>query len=163
MSWISTAIAVASTVASAAGTYVSVQGQRNAAKAAENTAKYNADVQRNQAMQEMEAAKENARRKQRDNSRLLARQRAMVASQGLVMEGTPLAILGETATMLQRDILDMGYQAQTRVRSLQASANMGIWDGKNQSAALKTGALTTGLQGVASAAGGYLSASGKLP
>ena len=162
MSWVATAVLAVSTVATAAGTYMSVQGQRNAAKAADMTAKYNADVQRSQAMQEMEVAKENARRKQRENSRILARQRAMVASQGLAMEGTPLAILGETATILQRDIMDMGYQAQTRVRSLQASANMGLWEGKNQSNALKTGALTSGLQGVASATGGYLSATGQI-
>lgn len=162
MSFAVTALAV-SAVATGVGTYMSVQGQRNAAKAAESTAKYNADVQRNQAMQEMEAAKENARRKQRENTRILARQRAMVASQGLAMEGTPLAVLGETATILQRDIMDMGYQAQMRTRSMQASANMGLWDGKNQSNALKTGALTSGLQGIASMGTGYLSASGKIP
>ena len=154
---------IISAAATGIGTYMSVQGQRAAADQAEKTAKYNADVQRNQAMQEMEVAKENARRKQRENSRILARQRAMVASQGLAMEGTPLAVLGETATTLQRDILDMGYQAQQRVRSLQASANMGLWEGRNQANAMRTGALTTGLQGIGSLTTGYLSATGKIP
>ena len=161
MSFAVTAFAVAAG-ATAIGTVMSVQGQRSAADQAEKTAQYNATVQRNQAAQEMEAAKENARRKERENGRILARQRALVAKSGLAMEGTPLAILGETATMLQRDILDMGYTAQQRVRTLQASANMGLWEGQNQSAALKTGALTTGIQGVAGMASGYLSNKGKI-
>lgn len=153
-------IAIASAVISAAGTYMSVQGQRNAADAADKTAKYNAKVQRSQAMQEMEAAKENSRRKARDNARIMGQQRAALAQSGLAMEGTPLAVLGETAMTLQRDILDMGYEAKTRVRSLQASANMGLWEGKNQSSALRTQALSTGLQGISSAATGYLEAKG---
>lgn len=147
---------IISAVATGVGTFMSVQGQRTAADQANATAKYNADVQRQQAAQEMEVAKENARRKQRENSRILARQRAMVARQGLAMEGTPLEILGETATTLQRDILDLGYQAQQRVRSLQVSANMGLWEGKNQANAIKTQSLTTGLKGVATMASGFL-------
>ena len=146
----------ASAIAGAVGTYVSVQGQRTAADAAKKTAAYNASVQRTQAAQEMEVAKENARRKARENARLLGRQRALAASSGLVMEGTPLAILGETATILQRDIMDIGYEAQMRSRSLQAGASMSLWEGKQQSSAMKTQALTTGLQGAASIAGGFL-------
>jgi hypothetical protein len=150
----------ASAIATGIGTYVSVQGQRSAADAAKKTADYNASVQRTQAAQEMEVAKENARRKARENARLLGRQRALVAQSGLVMEGTPLAILGESATILQRDILDMGYEAQQRSRSLQAGASMSLWEGKQQSSALKTEALTTGLQGAGKIAGGYLNYKG---
>jgi len=153
-------IAVASMVVTGVGTYVSVQGQRQAAKAAEQTAEYNAQVQRTQAAQEMEVAKENARRKARENARLLGRQRALVAQSGLVMEGTPLAILGESATVLQRDIMDIGYEAQMRSRSLQAGASMSLWEGKQQSSALKTQALTTGIQGASSIASGYLNYKG---
>lgn len=155
-----TGIAVASVVATGVGTYMSVQGQRNAAAAAEKTADYNAKIQRAQAMQEGEAAAENARRKARENARIIGRQRAIIAQSGLAMEGTPLAVLGETTSMLQRDILDMGYEASNRMRTLQASANMGLWQGKNQASALRTEALTTGLAGVSSMATGYMSATG---
>jgi hypothetical protein len=149
-----------SAVATGVGTYVSVQGQRQAAKAADQTAQYNAQVQRTQAAQEMEVAKENARRKARENARLLGRQRALVAQSGLVMEGTPLAILGESATILQRDIMDMGYEAQMRSRSLQAGASMSLWEGKQQSSAMKTQALTTGIEGAGKIASGYLNYKG---
>lgn len=154
-------LAFISAAATGVGTYMSYQGQRAAADQADKTAKYNAQIQRNQAMQEGAAAAENARRKARENARLLGRQRSMIAQSGVAMEGTPLARLGETATTLQRDILDMGYDAQTRIRSMQASANMGIWEGQNQSAALKTGAITSGLEGVARVSQGYLSYKGK--
>ena len=153
-------IGIASAVISAAGTYVSVQGQRAAADAAEKTADYNAKIQRDQAMQENAAAAENARRKQRENARIIGRQRAIIAQSGLAMEGTPLAVLGETASMLQRDILDMGYDAQNKVNSLQAGANMSLWQGRNQASALRTEALTTGLAGVASMGSGYMKATG---
>lgn len=157
-----TGIAVASVVATGVGTYMSVQGQRAAADAAEKTADYNAKIQRDQAKQEGEAAAENARRKARENARIIGRQRAIIAQSGLAMEGTPLAVLGETTSMLQRDILDMGYEASNRMRSLQASANMGLWQGKNQAGALRTEALTTGLAGVSSMATGYMNAAGTI-
>lgn len=161
MMWTGIALTV-STIATGVGTYMSVQGQRNAADAAEKTADYNAKIQRDQAVQESAAAAENSRRKARENARIIGRQRAIIAQSGLAMEGTPLAVLGETASMLQRDILDMGYDAQNKVNNLQAGANMSLWQGKNQASALRTEALTTGLSGVASMAGGYLNATGKI-
>jgi len=161
MSFVTIAIVV-SAAASGVGTYMSVQGQRNAADAAEKTGKYNAKIQRDQAMRENQSAAENVRRKTRENARIIGRQRAAIAQSGLAMEGTPLAMLGEASSMLQRDILDMSYDAQNRVTSLQSSANMGLWASKNQASAMRTDALTTGLAGVSTMANGYLAASGQL-
>lgn len=158
-----TVLAAISTVATGVGTYISMQGQKNAAIGVEKTAKYNAKIQRDQGMRENEAAAENVRRKTRENARILGRQRAAIAQSGLAMEGTPLAMLGETSSMLQRDILDMGYDAQNRVNSLQSSASMGLWAGKNQANALRTDALTTGLAGVATASSGLLNSTGWQP
>ena len=163
MSSVFTAIAVVATVA---GTTVSVIGQRNAATAAENIGKYNekigkynAKLQRDQAMQTNLANAENSRRKTRENARVLGAQRAALAQSGLSMEGTPLAVLGETAMTLQRDILDMGYNAATEVRALQAGANLSLsegkralYEGKSQASALRTSAVATGFNGVSSAA-----------
>jgi hypothetical protein len=161
MSFAITAIAAAG--ASIAGTAISFIGQRNAATAANQTAKYNAQIQRSQAVQETEVAKENARRKQRENSQIIGRQRAMLAQSGLAMEGTPLAVLGETAMTLQRDILDLGYDAATRARALKAGASMSIWEGKQQASAMKTASVGTAISGVTSATTGYLTATGKIP
>ncbi len=151
-----------STVVSLAGTAVSVQGQQNAAKAAENSARYNSELQRQQADQENKVVAENARRKARENNRELARIRAANAASGLTMEGTPLAVLGETAAMLDRDIQDMSFEASNRYRALIQGAQMDIWQGENEAAALRTQSYATALQGVSSATSGYLTSSGKL-
>lgn len=143
---------IAAAVASAVGTGVSVYGQRQAATAAENIGKYNSKLQRDQAVQTNLANAENARRKTRDNARVLGAQRAALAQSGLSMEGTPLAVLGETAMTLQRDILDMGYNAATKARALQAGANLSLYEGKSQASALRTSAVATGFNGVSSAA-----------
>lgn len=153
-------LAGASAVAGIAGVAMSVQGQRAAARAANDTAKYNAKVQRNQSMQETEALKENARRKTRDNARMLGQQRAALAQSGLAMEGTPLAVLGETAMTLQRDILDMGYEAETRRRSLLSGANQSIYQGQQQSSALKMQSAATAISGITQVATGYGQAKG---
>jgi len=149
MSSVFTAIAVVATVA---GTTVSVIGQRNAATAAENIGKYNAKLQRDQAGQTNLANAENSRRKTRENARVLGAQRAALAQSGLSMEGTPLAVLGETAMTLQRDILDMGYNAATKARALQAGANLSLYEGKSQASALRTSAVATFFNGVSNAA-----------
>ena len=153
-------IAATAAVVSLAGTAVAVKGQMNAATAAENTAKYNAKLQNQQATQTNLVAAENARRKTRENARIIGAQRAAIGASGLAMAGTPLAVLGETAMMLQRDILDIGFDSANQSRNLRAAANLSIYEGKSNASALKTSALATGISGVASAATGYGQAKG---
>ena len=155
-------IAATAAVVSVAGTAVAVKGQMNAAKGAENTAKYNSKIQKQQAAQATTVAAENARRKTRENARIIGAQRAAIGASGLAMSGTPLAVLGETSMMLQRDILDIGFDAANQSRNLQAAAKMSIYEGKSQASALRTNAVATGLSGVSSAATGYGEAKGYL-
>lgn len=153
-------IAATAAVVSVAGTGVAVIGQRNAATAANQTAKYNAKLQNQQATQTNLVAAENARRKTRENARIIGAQRAAIGASGLAMAGTPLAVLGETSMMLQRDILDIGFDSANQSRNLRAAANLSIYEGKSNASALKTSALATGISGVASAATGYGQAKG---
>lgn len=158
MSWIAVGVAVVSVV----GAGVSYVGQQQAADAAEQTAAYNARLQREQAAQDSQVAAENARRKEDENNRYLAAQRAALAANGLALEGTPLAVLGETSTTLERDILDMGFDAQNRQRQFIASANLSIFEGQSQAGALRTQSYGTLISGVASAVGSYGKASGSF-
>ena len=81
-------IAAAVSIASAVGgTYMSIQGQRSAAKAAQQSAEWNSDQARKQAKFEEETAQENMRRKRENNKRAIARQRAMGARAGLTDAG----------------------------------------------------------------------------
>lgn len=151
-----------STVVSLIGTGVSMKASADAADAAENVAAMNANEQRKQANKEAETAAENARRAEQEKTRYLATQRAQLAASGLAMEGTPLAVLGDTAQALELQIMDLGADAAARQRALRQGAALSIYEGKSQASALRTEAIATGLQGVSSAgmgaakAGGYI-------
>lgn len=142
-------------IISVVGTAVSMKAMHDQAKAAEYAAEHNAQVAEQQAAHETELAAENARRKEHENGRIIALQREAIAANGLAMTGTPLAMLGETVTLLQRDIMDMGYENASRVRELQNSAAMSRWEGETTASAMRTKMVATGISGVASAAGGY--------
>ena len=155
-------IGVATVVISAVGTGVSMKASADAADAAENVAMLNANEQKKQANREAEVAAENARRAEREKTRYLASQRAQLAASGLAMEGTPLAVLGDTAQALELQILDLGSEAATRMRALRQGAALSLYEGKSQASALRTQSIATGLDGLSSAAGGYLKASGSV-
>lgn len=156
------AIAIATTAVALVGTGVAVYGQVQAANAAEDAAEYNAEIKRNQARQESLAAEENARRKARENARFIAGQRAAIAKNGLSLEGTPLAVLGESAMMLERDIMDLSWDASNRSQALLHGAGMELWEGDSAAASLRTRAVASGLSGVSSAMTGGASSAGYL-
>jgi rubrerythrin len=154
--------AITSAVIAGAGVAMSFYGQHQQAKAAESTARYNASIQRDQATRENMVNAENLRRKTRENNRLLAQVRANTAAKGLSNVGTPLAVLGETAFQLEREINDLSYEASTRYQSLAQGAKMSIWEGQQTSSAIKTAATAGLLKGAGSTTTGYLQATGKI-
>ena len=81
------------------------------AKATERTAKYNAKVQENAAIQEDMEMREQISRTRRENKRLLASQRAGVAASGIEMTGSPLEVLGANAANLELRAQDMARQS----------------------------------------------------
>lgn len=149
-----------STAVSVIGTGVSVYGQQQAAKGAEYTAEYNAKLATQQAAHETEVSTENARRKTRENARIIGLQREAIAASGLAPSGTPLAILGDSVTTLQRDIMDMGYEAAARANQLHSAAAMSLTEGRNTATGLRTSSYATALSDVASATSGFLKAKG---
>ncbi len=146
----------------ALSTGISVYGSMKAADAAEGAAAAEANEKRMQARKESETAAENARRAEQEKTRLLASQRASLAASGLSMEGTPLAVLGDTSTTLELDILDIGHQAAMQRRALMAGARVAEFEGAATASSLRTQAAADGVSGVASAASGYGSAKGYL-
>ena len=155
-------IGIASVTISAIGTGISVKASNDAADAAENVAAMNANEQRKQAAKEADVAAENARRAEQEKTRYLATQRAQLAASGLAMEGTPLAVLGDTAQALELQIMDLGADAAARQRALRQGAALSIYEGKSQASALRTEGIATGIRGASSAltggakAGGYI-------
>lgn len=156
MSWINVGVLVVSAI----GTGMAVDAQHQQAKAVEYTADYNAEMERQQSLHETEVASENARRKARENAKIIGLQREAIAASGLAPAGTPLAILGETVTTLEREILDMGYEAAARARQLQSQAEMSLWEGRTTAGALRTASYGTAISGASSATTGFLGAKG---
>lgn len=149
-----------STVVSVVGTAVSVDAQMTAAKSAENIAEHNAKVDLQASQQESLVAAENARRKSRENAKIIGLQKEAMAASGLAPTGTPLAMLGETVLTLERDLMDMGYEAATRSAALRSSAEMSLVEGRAAAGAARQQAVATGISGLGSASSGYIKASG---
>jgi len=148
---IAAAISLAS---SAAGTYMSVQGQKAAAKGAQMSAEWNADQARKQAKFEEETAQENMRRKRENNKRAIARERAKGARGGLKETGAVADILTDKAERLQQDVDDIWNSASTRSEQLRGQAQMSLWEGEQAQKASKYaiyGTLAKGAGQMASA------------
>ena len=143
---------IAAAVATVAGTAMSIVGQRNAAKAAEQSAEWNADQQRKQAAYEESVAQKNMRRERENNKRELARRRASAARGGLMETGAVSDELIEASERHQVEIDDIWEKASTQAQTRRAQANMSIWEGQTTAAAAKTAMWATGLGSVGSVA-----------
>ena len=158
MSWV--AIAVVSIGSTLAGAAVSIQGQRNAAKAAEQSAEWNADQQRKQAAYEETVAQKNMRRERENNKRELARRRASAARGGLMETGAVSDELIEASERHQVEIDDIWEKASTQANTRRAQANMSIWEGQVGKEAAKTAMWATGIGAVGSIASTAMGAKG---
>ena len=137
------AIPIIALVVSAAGAGLSYKASQDQAKATERTAKYNAKVQENAAIQEDMEMREQISRTRRENKRLLASQRAGVATSGIELTGSPLEILGANAANLELQAQDMARQATLGVMRGQTQAKATIWEGKQTAAGIRLGAAGT--------------------
>ena len=141
-----------SLAATAAGTYMSIQGQRAAAKAAEQSAEWNADQARKQASYEESVAQKNMRRERENNRRELARMRALGARSGLAETGVVSDNLIEASERHQTEIDDIWEKASTQAKQLRGQAQMSLWEGKQAKAASKYSIYGTALGGLAKVA-----------
>lgn len=136
-------------VSSLAGTALQIYGQMRAASIAKQVAQYNAAVAERNAQAEQNAAEIQAQqflrqaemdrqdailaqqaqqwreaRQQEQQARVLGQTRAIVASSGLLMEGSPLAVFEETVRQQTLDRLAGEYQTKLQVRAAGEAATM---------------------------------------
>lgn len=140
MAWFAIATAVVSTA-------VGIHGQRQAAKAQEQAAEWNADQMRKQAAYEESLAQKNMRRERENNRRELARRRASSARGGLAETGAVADNLIEASERHQQEIDDIWERASTVAQTHRAKANMSIWEGQVAQQAAKTAMWGTAIQG----------------
>ena len=131
---------------------MSVQGQRSAAKAAEQSAEWNADQARKQASYEESVAQKNMRRERENNRRELARMRALGARSGLAETGVVSDNLIEASERHQTEIDDIWEKASTQAKQLRGQAQMSLWEGKQAKQASKYQIYGTVAKGVGSVA-----------
>lgn len=149
-----------SLVGTLAGAGMSFYGQRQAAKAQEKMGEYNAQVAENAAKSEAEAGAENAKRKREQNQRVLSGMRARMAAGGAnAGTGSSLDVLGDSASELELQALDMFRDSDARTRQHGAQAEMSRYNGQQASAASNYAAMGSLISGVGSAASGYANAS----
>ena len=161
MSWgvIAASVAIASSVG---GTYMSVQGQKAAAKGAEMSAEWNADQARKQAKFEEDTAQTNMRRKRENNKRAIARQRAMSGRAGLTDAGAVGDMLVDKAERLQTDVDDIWNTASIRSQQLEGQAVMSLWEGEQAQTASKYAIYGTLAKGAGSLATAGMDLKGAL-
>ena len=140
MSFVETALAVASTAASVIGSLQ--QGQ--SAKAAAN---YNARVAENNAIAARQAAAAEAARERDRALRLTGAQRAAYAKGGVTMSGSALDVIGDTAAQAELDALTILYGGEARARAAEADAAGQRYAGRQAQSASYAGAGSALLTG----------------
>jgi len=132
--------------------FLGFKGNMAAAKAARQTAEYNARVQENEAilLQRAKIAEENQLRKQAD--RLEGTQRVATAKSGITMSGSPMQALADTYFNTEFDALKIQYASSIEQTQKVSAATLLRAEGAARSSALKTRAYQSLLESGSKAA-----------
>ena len=132
--------------------FLGFKGNMAAAKAARQTAEYNAQVQENEAilLQRAKIAEENQLRKQA--ARLEGTQRVATAKSGITMSGSPMQALADTYFNTEFDALKIQYASSIEQTQKVSAATLLRAEGAARSSALKTRAYQSLLESGSKAA-----------
>ena len=128
------------------------KGNQAAAKAARQTAEFNAQVAENEAviLQRRKVDEETNMRKQSD--RLIASQRVATAASGIQMSGSALDALADSYFNTEMDALRIQYAADIEQTAKASEAALSRAEGRARSTALKTASYQSLLAGAEKAA-----------
>ena len=137
---------MAAIAASGAG-LVGFKGNQSLAKAAKQTADYNAKLAENEAiiLARRKVEEENNMRQQ--SERLIASQRVATAASGIEMSGSALQALADSYFNTEMDALKIQYAADIEQTQKQAEATLARAEGRARASALKTQSYQSLLQG----------------
>jgi len=120
-------LADAAAAAGAVGSVVGAAGAISQGQATANMARYNAQVAENEAVAARQQAAYEEERQRERAARLKSSTRAAIAKSGLDLEGSPLAVMEDTAVGAELDALAIRYSgsvAEARARSQAAMDRM---------------------------------------
>jgi len=139
-------------IGAGAGGIMGFKGNQAAAKAAKQTAEYNAKVMENEAiLQARQKVDEEANLRQQ-SERLVATQRVATAASGVQMSGSPMQALADSYFNTEIDALRIQYASDVQQTAAQASATLARAEGRARATSLKTQAYQSLLQGGSQAA-----------
>jgi hypothetical protein len=141
-------------VSAGVGAYAASEQAASQRKAAE----YNAKVSRNQALLAEYAADQRAKQARDRHRRVLAAQRVAVGASGITTEGSPLAVMMDTAAeaAYQENLIRYGGQQQSEGFLAEAGLQGFYGEQATRAGYLNVGrSLLTGASGVAGAYGQY--------
>lgn len=138
--------------AAVGGGVMGYKGNQAAAKAAKQTAEYNAKVMENEAiLQARQKVDEEANLRQQ-SERLVATQRVATAASGVQMSGSPMQALADSYFNTEIDALRIQYASDVQQTAAQASATLARAEGRARATSLKTQSYQSLLQGGSQAA-----------
>jgi hypothetical protein len=130
------------TAVAAVGTAASVAGSISSGIAQSQAANYNAEVDRNNAIQAQQAADQQAVVTQQQTQSKIGQQKVDYAASGVdVGTGTPLDVMNDTATKGKLDALTLRYGGQVQGLRDTSAATLAQYQGYS---ALTAGALNAG-------------------
>jgi len=133
--------------ASAAGSFLGFKGNQAAAKAARQTAEYNAQVEENNAILAARAKVDEEANLRQNAERLLGTQRVATATSGVQMSGSPYLALADTYFNTEMDALRIQYASDVEQTAAEANAALARAEGRATANALKTQSYVSLLEG----------------
>ncbi len=124
------------------GGLISAYGQYKEGEQQSQAASYNAAISRREADLLRKSADLDAYRRRKSGERLTSRQTALYAKAGVLLSGSPLAVIEDTMTEIELDAQIVDYNVRI--------GTQGLWDEAGQSERLARYYKTAGIVGAAS-------------
>jgi hypothetical protein len=139
--------------ASAASAFLGFKGNQASARAAQQTADYNARLRENEAVLLQRAKTDQEANLRRANDRLTASQTVATAASGIEMSGSPYQALAESYFAMERDALRIQYASDIEQANAMAEAAMTRAVGNARASSFRTASYVSLLNGASSIAG----------
>ncbi|MEG0334054.1 MAG: hypothetical protein RR553_07785 [Akkermansia sp.] len=162
-----TGFAIASSVAAASAigsTVINASAQRKQAKAEQAMAQYNNQLAEQRVQTIREESNEATIRAQREKRAALAEINAQAGASGVVMEGSPLVVLGAVGQKYETSIQDEARRAQIEMQDVRRQAQIGQWESQQRVSGLRTqtgGTILSGFGQLGSIGSNYVGMSAK--
>ena len=139
--------------ASVASAFLGFKGNQASARAAQQTAEYNAKLRENEAVLLQRAKTEQEANLRRSNDRLVASQTVATAKSGVEVSGSPYLALADSYFAMERDALRSQYASDIEQANAMAEAAMSRATGAARASSFRTASYVSLLNGASSMAG----------